>query len=1276
MGTHDEVRKLRDGDFHRLGDDLLRRVEPRCRRLRTHGLNERGESIKGQPDSYVGNTAKSCVVAVCYTVQRSSWWNKVVEDVRKVIAVCPSVEEVFVVIPHDADRDGPDGPKVRRPDWLSDAKAAAGAATLKVYDGREISTLLDTEHQDLRYEHLGIPYSRLTVPSIQASCRSASQRIIDLIVSSGRYDPDRYIPRDADRELSRIWQAARRHLEDPGQETGRVRLIALVSDSGVGKSSLVCEFARRFGTMLPVLLLQARDLLLNAEDGLVASVLQSIQGALDPSVRATEEAALCKHLAGNAPLTVILDGLDEAHAPESVRKAVSHWLRSRLGESSILIVTSRREFWRTCADPSWQRWMPKPASDDRSSKNAEPGPTDRGDPISGIRLPDRFLPDELESAWLRAREERQDLYSLPAQVQDELRHPFTLRVFLELRRQNVTIPSIPTRAALLECWLNRRLDAESLPTERITRDHFQRALRTLASRAADTNAGSLCVDDLSGLPRFDPAHPPGPVLQRLIEANLLETVPGRSDHIRFAVEAVQDFYRADADIEEIRHSPSRMAEEYSRLSFTTAYTRLERVGHRLADESVRDEFARRLAEWDVRLAAVVVRPAIDSYSPDTRRYVAEQLGLQILARHRVRAAMAITLLGELRCVEALEVLEEYLLSSAEVHPFLKSEGASAFTRLGHAPAAPFVYRWGRFGVSSGVYTYYYKELLGTIRGSRPEFRRALADEAIRQISSLSGSPEHAKAAGVLAYLGDPRLVDFLEDRFSQNGLLQHYESHALIAVGTDRAGDLFARSVLAVGERLSGIPDDYVNSAARHRIIDMVLYPSYDIRYLIKAAFEPHLQRLIESDNWEVSWIAGDLAKRGLVARLLYADAIASERRDVHQPERDELRACIETDLWLEWWRRATDLPLKRRLLGMLPLHPSGEVEAILLECLDLPELCASAARELGNYGIVSSARHLRRVLTEAATPDKHWAKAAAARSLGDLRDGHAVKYLEATAGQLDDDWAVSQAVWSLGLIGGTEAEAALERLLRLEKGDEFEDRVMEAMLHCGTKSAVATVIDRARSKNDAARWLFTRLDRMSLARGWRRGEFYTHIYCDELVDYLASEFPTDTPGWDPDVRDAFRVIDGPAVRRLLREWARRFGTDRSPHNAGNGTGKISNIYFEALRDRGDESALDDTLDEREHDGDVFYVEMTARHLLNFERAEVRRRLHDRLEASRDATKSVRLLALLGRFGEQPDIALASRFLDDPDDLVANVACETMLRLSDPLLVPDRWREL
>src|SRR4051812_48434468 len=115
MSTFDEIKKLSDGQFHRLGDDLLRRIDPRYRRLRTHGLNERRESIIGQPDSYVGDTAATATIAVCYTVQRKRWWTKVVADVREAVAASPLVEEVVVVIPHNVDRDGPKDTSI---DWL------------------------------------------------------------------------------------------------------------------------------------------------------------------------------------------------------------------------------------------------------------------------------------------------------------------------------------------------------------------------------------------------------------------------------------------------------------------------------------------------------------------------------------------------------------------------------------------------------------------------------------------------------------------------------------------------------------------------------------------------------------------------------------------------------------------------------------------------------------------------------------------------------------------------------------------------------------------------------------------------------------------------------------------------------------------------------------------------------------------------------------------------------------------------------------------------------
>ena len=149
MSSLAAIQKLTDGGFHHLCDDLIRRLDPRYARLRTHGLNEDGESIVGQPDSYVGNSAATCRIAVCYTVQEKSWWTKLVDDVKEAVAASPNVEEVVAALPWDVDRDGPTkGPNL---DWLDQARVAAGKATLSTLHGPQIARLLDTDHQDLRH---------------------------------------------------------------------------------------------------------------------------------------------------------------------------------------------------------------------------------------------------------------------------------------------------------------------------------------------------------------------------------------------------------------------------------------------------------------------------------------------------------------------------------------------------------------------------------------------------------------------------------------------------------------------------------------------------------------------------------------------------------------------------------------------------------------------------------------------------------------------------------------------------------------------------------------------------------------------------------------------------------------------------------------------------------------------------------------------------------------------------------------------------------------------
>jgi hypothetical protein len=975
MTTLEAIQELSDGAFHLLGDELLRRMEPRYRHLRAHGVNALGESIKGQPDSYVGQTAASCSIAVCYTVQRENWWSKVVDDVKKAFAASPSVQEVVAVISRDADREGPKKKgSQEKIDWLADAKAAARGETFRLIDGPKMAQILDTDHQDLRYQHLRIPYSRLSGSSILASSQLATAETLDSILQSGRYDPDRYTSRSADIELYRLWQQCLRGNGDGKSRNAPVRMIALVSDSGLGKTSLVCCFARSLSAVLPVILVQVRNLAFSGEEALVSYVVHVLQGVLDPSVRVGEEVALTKHLPVTSPLTLIVDGLDEAHAPEAVRKSISFWLHSRIGQASVLITTSRSEFWKTCSEQHWGRWMPEYAPDERSPASVAHGSEVRSTgPDVGFCLPDLFTETELEASWVKAGRPRAELYLLPAEAREELRHPFTLRIYLDLCVNAANLPQILNRSELIERWLDQRLTVEANQEDRTTRDLFNKTLKIIAVKTT-ANAGAVSVDSLTDVPRFDTQHPPGPVVQALIEASILETVPEHADRLRFAVEAIQDFYRAEADVELIRLDPASVAQQFAALRFTDAYPRLTRIGRRLQMDDIRHAFVTTLADIAPRIAAIILAAAPLQYAPGLRQKIACALAQDIDKRHRVRGAFAIDMLGALNCPEAVDVLVRSLFPPASPHQYIKAIGANALVKLGHPAAAEFVYLWERLGVRRNE-TYYFPEELILLRHAKLEFRKALAQQARQHLNSVSGNLEHVRAVYVLACLGDESLVGHLAGRLATNGALRRYENHALVAIGTDSAGSLFAQSVMVTGEKLAKIPDDAAHNEARHALMYPVHLLTYDIRYLMTPAFEPYLLSLINHDDPHVSWIASSLAKTGAVTSLFLQTAIASARTDALYSPHDAERSMVMPELWLAWWQSASDPSVRKTLLGIAPLVPSAELEDALLECLEVKELRGQAARLLGSYGAVRAAPPCVRFSQQMKGRIRHWAK-------------------------------------------------------------------------------------------------------------------------------------------------------------------------------------------------------------------------------------------------------------------------------------------------------------
>src|SRR5437899_2570423 len=53
------------------------------------------------------------------------------------------------------------------------------------------------------------------------------------------------------------------------------------------------------------------------------------------------------------------------------------------------------------------------------------------------------------------------------------------------------------------------------------------------------------------------------------------------------------------------------------------------------------------------------------------------------------------------------------------------------------------------------------------------------------------------------------------------------------------------------------------------------------------------------------------------------------------------------------------------RVFSHIPVYPSAEAEAVLLGCLDEPELQGRAAKRLGKYGSIRSAPKFRELLAE-----------------------------------------------------------------------------------------------------------------------------------------------------------------------------------------------------------------------------------------------------------------------------------------------------------------------
>jgi hypothetical protein len=1255
ISTLEALQSLTDSEFHALGDELLPRISSNYHPVVPFGRNAAGDSIRGQPDSYVGDTAKACRIAIQYTIADKSWWLKLIDDVRVARQQCPLAQEIVVVLPRDIDRQKPK--KGKGIGWYDEATRAAAPAKLTLIHGRKIEQQLDTTCQDLRFHYLRIPFSRLSWHALMAGCRESTAINLKRLSSLKRYEPERYVDREADNRLFGLWQDALRLLAGRSTSSGRRTLIPIVADSGIGKTSLFARFAERTSPHSPVLLVLARDLCLDKSDALTAHVMERLQGFIDGTARSIEESHLVTLLAGKTPLTVVLDGLDEATNAVSVRKIIDAWIWSRLGKSAVLVSSSRPEFWRNCRDATWSSAItvdenPKVRKSLRHERELS-----TLDPMQGIELPGKFSPQELAEAWKRGGQCEDELWQLPADVREELGHPFTLRSALDLRAKGTSLQRMHMRSAILDMWIQNRLQAEG--DARNTERQYRDCLLAIARKAALNEGGWVPVDELKTVPRFDATKPPGAAVERLIAANILETHPHRPDQIRFSIEAVFDFFLAESVVLEIEHDPEKVAMEFASLPFSKAVTRLERIGDYIAAHSYCEKFVKSLAELDAAKAAVVLRSNVNEYSSVIRELVVSKVGELLTSRFEAEQALATELLGRLKCDESRHKLESFWTVNAvckRVHPLVSR---AAITH-GIVSLVPHVFQTWWFETD-----HYFVDLRPELIASTQDFRTALAEFASKYIASETHSEDYRRALMILAYLKDERAVSAIKKR-TQNKVPYFYESLCLLAIGSRQAVEVY-----------SSIVDRYIAAHAaamekedREKWWDGAI-PHAQIANLATGDVEQFVCDQIDSDNVERQLIGRFLARWIKTERLLlYIVKRWNIDGYTHIGER-EFGRHLGAENWLRLWQEANTLRDRKALIEIASDLRDTRTENILIEHVDVSELGGYCAQSLAFIGSQRACPAIRRLLAKGgeSNRDIKWHREMAFRALARLRDPASVPEL---VRYLEDGDGVNIYNGTIGLasIGTEEAETAL-----LQLKNQSDELLVRGLMHYGSGACIERAVEIAKQRDGdiGAEWLVKQC-RFSLwgLHGKSTRQYRTDVAIEPFLDFVLER------GLTAEVCEHLRSIvadvDSPSVRRLLRDW---YDHRNSPSDwilkPATGT-KLSDFAFRELAHRGDAHVLTAYIEnELERQKKYRLSGWLIECLGYFDRTAVRSTLRRMLPDYPDNESRNLILDLIGHMGDESDIGELQRFQESRCASIANAAFEAKLRLTDPMRLAEHW---
>jgi HEAT repeat protein len=722
--------------------------------------------------------------------------------------------------------------------WKSDAENSALREVESIAVANRANNF-DKKRQDLS-PYFGI--ERHGWSSLLAACKD--QRGRALAWYGHKYDSSLYVPRDAEQKIDTWYRHAKMCIlqwqkQEKEEREPFAQLLVVVDQSGAGKTNLVLHLAEEYGKDAPVIIVPGRHTIVDKHT-LEREIVDAVGYPVDDITYHAKLYELCQIAQREgSPLLVIVEGVDENSDPMLMCEAIEQVLNACQDYPLLLLVTCRDAFWPQIQSPFLESFL-------RGNSPVRPG---------------LYMDGEFEQACKKYFSQWKVEVELSVEAKESLRSPLLLSIFSEVNR-GCSFKFVPSVVAkdLWEKYLEVKIDAiHDALKRRLSKQAIRTAVEDVALRMLERNSPALSFSEISILNRhIDPDNtaPHSLFLQLKNSGVFYEDTP---QSISFVYETFLEYVVGQALAREFKESGKRehVLNRIDELARSYRWRQIPLYVTELISEP--DALIERLHLSNIWLAAQAIRRSPTRVSPQVRQRLIADLEGKLESKFSLDRQRAADLLGVLGAKGSKDRLLSCLTmskpASLEAQALLR-----ALARFGVEDIVePFIHYLGRF------LEWHLPDDQELVDSLPAHFRHQLLNKAL----ALLQVPEQMYAAA--------HAIGYLKAEQAVAPLLSHLETTewsnwvallTLVAIGTEEAFNALEIAFGRIGEKISAIDqrwssttsspyDQEVDRQARNELYGILeVVRGRGIQHCPSKKITPFLVRLLEHPNAHVRFEA------------------------------------------------------------------------------------------------------------------------------------------------------------------------------------------------------------------------------------------------------------------------------------------------------------------------------------------------------------------------------------------------------------------------------------